>query len=617
MSAVGQLSDLSSGMDKLNAALLKLSGVLEVQQQAVLKKFNQSHSRMTKDIVNNIESSASKINQLFSGVDKSQSNVFKNITAQSSHTTSIFTRLENGVIGFSSRLTEIAKLSGLEGIEKQAVLLSEKLNLLVQYISKFAAIKQQFDELRNHFGQFIDFVSEKKNELMTSFKGVRTSFISLLAVFSQNMADKVDGAFSQAIVSSKQFFSQLAEKCQQSFPLLSKIPAGLSQGMSKLSSGMDKAFSGIKKGGLTVFSTFSKLKGVFSHAFNILGDMSKIPGMEGLAEKYGKVQKKISEVTDKVFQELLAAFLPILLDICEQLLKFLEENKESVDQFIAALGTVFSFLAKVLSMVVKAISSVINGTAGFNEILIAAIATVILFAKYLNLAFISNPIGLVIAALIGLYALFQDFCNYLDGGESSLAGFWEPLVKGFNAVKQFVMGLFDFFKNLIVGYFSLIWRIVSNPLQAFKDFIAFIQDACADIPDIISDAFETAWDWVLSGIDAVIGWIKDKFSAVTSIFSAIGSFFGFGSDDDISATVDKTLKTVSEVPKAVDSARTRASHQIRSAKDRDIAVNNHSEQTVHMNITSDNPHLVAEIIDKKLKQRDVSTYEDNRAQLKV
>ncbi len=51
-----------------------------------------------------------------------------------------------------------------------------------------------------------------------------------------------------------------------------------------------------------------------------------------------------------------------------------------------------------------------------------------IFRAVLARAFALNPVTWLIAGIVALVALVDDFITYLDGGESLLGAFWGPLI---------------------------------------------------------------------------------------------------------------------------------------------------------------------------------------------
>lgn len=107
-------------------------------------------------------------------------------------------------------------------------------------------------------------------------------------------------------------------------------------------------------------------------------------------------------------------------------------------------------------------------TGGWSTKIIAVIAA----WKLLNLSFLATPLGAIIAGLVGILALFDDFETWKEGGKSLFN--WAPFVPVINAVADALANLKKYVVDLFSGNWSAVLGDWLNALGSILGVLAAI-----------------------------------------------------------------------------------------------------------------------------------------------
>jgi hypothetical protein len=127
--------------------------------------------------------------------------------------------------------------------------------------------------------------------------------------------------------------------------------------------------------------------------------------------------------------------LPKIQNGLEKFIKFIFKALEAVTELGARawsiLGRVYDFFVMLDEK-----------TNGWSTIILAVIAA----WKLLNLEFLATPLGMIIAGLVAILALFDDFETWKEGGKSLFD--WSSFVPVINAVKTALGGVWQLLQDL-------------------------------------------------------------------------------------------------------------------------------------------------------------------------
>lgn len=185
--------------------------------------------------------------------------------------------------------------------------------------------------------------------------------------------------------------------------------------------------------------------------------------------------------------------------------KFVKVMFKALEVTIALGARVWSILTRVYDFFV----SLHKATDGWSSIIMGVIAA----WKLLNLSFLATPLGQLIAGIIALIALYDDFKVWEEGGESLFN--WEKFLPVIDAVKTSLLAI----KAVIISIVDVIGNLVLAIYQLFQlDFDGFwesLKQAALSVANVFK---------------SVIAYIKSMFSSVGALASfvtgAVGGLFG-------------------------------------------------------------------------------------------
>lgn len=210
---------------------------------------------------------------------------------------------------------------------------------------------------------------------------------------------------------------------------------------------------------------------------------------------------KVKQAIDTGFSFLINTVLPAIVDGFNWII----EHKDGV---LAALaGIAAAFLA------FKAVT-IIQGIITAFTTLTGVIKSVGLAQAALNLVMSLNPIGLIVAAIAALIAIFAVLWNRCDGFREFWINLWEKIKEVAGTVWEAISGFFsaawDKIKSIwdtVQPYFSAIWETIKSIFSV--------------VADVLGGAFETAWNNIKIVWDLVVGYFKTIWENIKLIFSVV------------------------------------------------------------------------------------------------
>lgn len=272
------------------------------------------------------------------------------------------------------------------------------------------------------------------------------------------------------------------------------------------------------------------------------------------AKDYQTSMEKLDKVLDGVKARVGLGLAPQLSFLADRFLAVVDANKELITE---GLQKTMTLVAEGLDAVYnfgRALDFVVSGTVGWDNALMMLGTALLWVGRASLMAFATNPIMWIIAALVVVIALVDDFMTYLDGGESAFGGVWEPLVKGFKEVGAILADMkaqFDAFwaengetvMAFADGLMMFIGAGISNVINLFKGFSALlrgdfdgVKEAFGGIFEGLATQFEVigslfSWEPLLNGIaavEAVLNGLKAQFMAFWTEGSESVMAFGEG-----------------------------------------------------------------------------------------
>lgn len=257
---------------------------------------------------------------------------------------------------------------------------------------------------------------------------------------------------------------------------------------------------------------------------NLGGDLTT------LGSKFEGVQLEIYEKFEPALRS--------AIDVLDVLLDAVDFVVDHSTEFIAALGAMAAAIAAYLAYT-TAITVMTKGWAALTIVTKAQAAA----QAALNAVMALNPIGLLIAAIVGLVAAFVILWNKSEAFRKFWIGIWESIKAvtstAFEAIKGFFGGLWENIKEVwsgLVEFFSGVWAslqeiltpiaewINTNVFLPIKNFFTPILNFFKTAFQVISELGEGCWIAIKEIWKIVKSWFKDKvIDPVKSFFTSLWS----------------------------------------------------------------------------------------------
>lgn len=232
-------------------------------------------------------------------------------------------------------------------------------------------------------------------------------------------------------------------------------------------------------------------------------------GLSGVISSIGKIGesafKKIGDVINWV--------IPKFIEVAQ----WINKNKAWIEPLtIAVLSFITAF---------KGIKTVISIVKGIQTA----------FAL-LNATMMANPIGLIIAAIAALVAVFIYLWKHCEGFRNFFIGMGEGIISGVQAVWTFLQTVFQEIVGAVTTFIQTIWAFISPIFDFIKNvlylIIAVVAKVLETIYNILIGVAGWVWDNVLNPIvsffttafDFVTGIVGNAVNFITGVFSGIANW---------------------------------------------------------------------------------------------
>ena len=271
-----------------------------------------------------------------------------------------------------------------------------------------------------------------------------------------------------------------------------------------------------------------------------------IDNCDGSAEKMAAVmQDNLSgqlTILKSQLQELAISFGDILVPVIRDVVTHIQNLVDKFNQLdphtkelIVKIGLIVAAVGPVLIIVGKVISA-IGTIMSILPALGGVISTITGGASALFAVLAANPIGLVVAAIAALIAIFVTLWNKCDGFREFWINLWENVKSVFNkaweGMKSVFSAVIDFIKS---NWQGLLLFLVNPVAGAFK----LIYDNC--------ESFRRFWDNFLEGVKNVFTsiWegIKQAFTTIAEAIKTVAKE-SFEQMKNIIQTALEAIKTV-------------------------------------------------------------------------
>lgn len=308
---------------------------------------------------------------------------------------------------------------------------------------------------------------------------------------------------------------------------------------------------------------------------------------------------QVSQVLTAIGEYLALRIAPSIQRLAERFTKWFTENNEFVKTVLNGFGKVLSFLFELAAT----IDNVVEHTIGWKTTIYIVGVALLWLSRKMLLAFATNPIGLVIAAIAALFLLVDDFITYLEGGETALGDFWKPFKTALLWVKTTWQNFVDNFSVDPIGAtLSLVTDLIKLPFELGFALVIGLWNLFTgeqlDL-DVIEKGFNKVTDWIKDPFRKAFDWVKGYYDQyIAPIVDTVKGWFG--SDESApTGTVSQNTQAYDAMmfdPSYAAAPQVAAAGVSRQTSNADNSVKNSNNKiTITQNIQgAENPKMIAD-----------------------
>ncbi|WP_086956365.1 hypothetical protein, partial [Xenorhabdus innexi] len=154
------------------------------------------------------------------------------------------------------------------------------------------------------------------------------------------------------------------------------------------------------------------------------------------ADEYQESMKKTGLMIESIKTKIALNLVPSLTAIVKKFNDWIASNKELITKGLTGVIKAGGKVIQVITNSIRAVDKVISGTIGWKNALLVLAGVLAIVKRGMLMAFITNPVTWVIAAIAGVLLLLDDLMVYLDGGNSLFGDFWGACIKWIKDVKS-------------------------------------------------------------------------------------------------------------------------------------------------------------------------------------
>ena len=255
------------------------------------------------------------------------------------------------------------------------------------------------------------------------------------------------------------------------------------------------------------------------------------------AKKYNDSVEQLGKRYQSLKVELAFGFLPTMQRMIDAVDGFLESNKDLIVDGIGALLDIITKTIQVFVNFVRFVDRIIEATVGWDVALGILAARLLWINRAMLIAFATNPVFWIIAAIGVLLLLIDDFMTYLDGGESQFGDFWGAMLKWIDKAVAYWNGFSDSVKSSIKSILIILAMLtpvlggLTGMVSALGKAFLFVGRAMLTTPIGI---IVTLVGLLIFAIFDLIKWIKTGESTFSGFWRLVADIW------------DKIVKTVSQ-----------------------------------------------------------------------
>lgn len=266
---------------------------------------------------------------------------------------------------------------------------------------------------------------------------------------------------------------------------------------------------------------------------------------EKLADAFaeiGKVGEPILTAIKNKMAELMEQAIPKIQDFIDKIkdvTKWVQDNEQKIQTWIGIiLGATVAIGTFLLILNWGAIM-----TSAANAIKVVRTAILAM-----NAAMLANPIGLVVALIVGLVATFIYLWNNVDGFRNFWIKAWDNIQKTAVKVKDAVVKAWNSIGKWFTEKFEQVQKSGKDAMDKvkkwFSDTYNSVTKTFSSIPSWFSSKFKSAWNNIKSAFSSWGSFFSGLWTKIKSKFSSIGTTLGTSMGNAVKSGMNRVISTI-------------------------------------------------------------------------
>lgn len=242
------------------------------------------------------------------------------------------------------------------------------------------------------------------------------------------------------------------------------------------------------------------------------------------ADEYQVATQKTALSIDSIKTKIALGLLPNLTAVINDFNAWLNANKALIAEGLTQVVKWGSQAILMIGNTVSVISKLIENTVGWKAAILGVVAVLAVFKQSMLMAFVTNPVMWVVAAIAGLLILVGDFMAYLDGGESLFASFWAPAVEWIKSVLAWWNAFYTENKTLLDAIADAWSHMIDGVLMIFGGFFKYISNVLKLLVGLFSGnttMMSEAWQGMTEGLMQIWEGLKQYFIGFLASFAVM------------------------------------------------------------------------------------------------
>ena len=260
-----------------------------------------------------------------------------------------------------------------------------------------------------------------------------------------------------------------------------------------------------------------------------------------LMDEMGKMKTFSTMLMRSIMSEFIIKMKNGLMDLRKWAVDNADKIKTVVQTVLGVLkraGDIITSLFKRVGVIMQKVMDWWEDLSDSSKKAIGAIAGLTTAFYLLNKAMLLNPVGILLASLAALFALYDDFKTFTEGGDSLID--WGPYVEQIEAVLGAVQSLWNGF-IAFMGWvydntdFSFIWESAKKVFAGLLNTISGTIGMIRALFNFDGQGFVDGFSSAIDGIEDILVGLKDF---LIGQLETIRNIFLYAFDIDIQPFID-------------------------------------------------------------------------------